>query len=414
MNLKQINELVDETYLVIDRNLLKLILAAVAANRLNLSPVWLFIVGAPGSGKTEFLNMIKKIRYTFPISSMTPTTFASGMQGKGAEVSLLKQIPVKKGGILVLKDFTSMLSMNHDARSSIMAQFREVYDGEYTKRFGNGKIVAWDGKLGMLAGVTDEIYAARDLYSAMGERFIMYHPKLNHGIDQRIDITIRATSNVSGLDASRKIIQETVKEYIDSDLTPIIDKYNTLGGVIPDEGIRTEFARLAEFVSRARSPVKRDWYSKDKTIMHANDPEMPTRIAEQLTALAIGFMVMNEHETGEFVLTRDEMKLLFNVALDCMSPDRRSTLRLLTKYATVTAYAVAQETGFPYSTAKRWLDDLTVLKVLSSKKDDNGKETWWLRTDYQILMSTYENIEITQEKLDVVEQPKEGLPTFTG
>jgi hypothetical protein len=409
VTLKEINSIIEETYLVEDKMFSKLVIACTVGNRLHLAPIWLFIVGPSGSGKTEFLNMVKDCKWMIPISSMTPNTFASGQATKGKETSLLLQIPVKKGGILLLKDFTSMMSLHRDARTQIMGQFREVYDGAYLKRFGNGHIVSWKGQLGLLAGVTDVIYSSRELYSAMGERFIMYAPI----VPDRAEVARRAMDNIRDMPARRKRISDAVKEYLDVDMDPIIENYRKNGPPDTPEELKDAVSKLAEFATRARSPVERDLFSRSKDITYAFMAEMPTRLAEQLVSVGIGLMVVNEMEGSGCVLLPEDKKLLHSITLDCIPPVRRHVLERLTAYYQTTCLAMAQDLKYPVDTVKKWLEDMTVLGVLNTKKLENGKDVWWMNTGYRALMAKYEGIEEQGEVLEEVAEPVDNnLPSF--
>src|SRR3990167_9187290 len=113
MTLHELNKLMGETYLVEDKYFLKLVLAVIISARIPTTPAWMFIVGPPGSGKTEFLNTIKDCIGVTSISSMTSSTLVSGFTTKGKDASLLMNIPAT-GGVLLFKDFTSILSLYND------------------------------------------------------------------------------------------------------------------------------------------------------------------------------------------------------------------------------------------------------------------------------------------------------------
>ena len=58
--------------------------------------------------------------------------------------------------MLLIKDFTSVLAQNKDARAEAMAALREVYDGDWHRPVGTdgGKVLTWRGKCGLIGGVT--------------------------------------------------------------------------------------------------------------------------------------------------------------------------------------------------------------------------------------------------------------------
>jgi len=153
--------------------LLDVAFATVLANRMRDDPLWMFLVAAPSSGKTEVLRALSGVPDVYPISSLTPQTFASGFEKRDSETSLLPQLTNKT---MVMKDFGTVLAMHREARAEILAALREIYDGSYIKQWGNGKKFSWEGKVGLLAGCTPVIDRPGEsaLSTALGERFLLY------------------------------------------------------------------------------------------------------------------------------------------------------------------------------------------------------------------------------------------------
>jgi hypothetical protein len=106
------------------------------ANLLPRDPLWLFLVGPPSAGKTEVIAALGDIPSIFPLSSLTPQTFASGFEGKHGETSLLPRL---SGKTLTMKDFGSVLTMYREKKAEIIGQLREIYDGQFSKTWGNGR-----------------------------------------------------------------------------------------------------------------------------------------------------------------------------------------------------------------------------------------------------------------------------------
>lgn len=154
-------------------------LAAIAANLMEGDPVWAMIVGPPSGGKTEVIVAIaSSLPYVRLGATLTEAALLSGTPKKqmaaGSKGGLLREIG--GFGILALKDFTSVLSMNHDARAQLLAALREVFDGSWTRHVGTdgGRTLAWSGKLGLIAGCTAAIDSFHGVMSVMGERFLLY------------------------------------------------------------------------------------------------------------------------------------------------------------------------------------------------------------------------------------------------
>src|SRR5262249_42729990 len=107
---------------MMDTGALEIVLATYAANRLPGDPVWLMLVGPPSSGKGEILNALSPLPAIFHAATISEAALLSGTskksRTKGSKGGLLKEIG--KFGILVLKDFTSVLSMNRDSRATLL------------------------------------------------------------------------------------------------------------------------------------------------------------------------------------------------------------------------------------------------------------------------------------------------------
>ena len=152
-----------------DHGAINVALAGVVANYATGDPVWPLLVGPPGCGKSEIVSALVGAPDVWPLSSLTPQTLLSGFERKDKPASLLLQIG--EFGIIVCKDFGSVLSMNRDARAALLAGLREVYDGSWTRHVGTdgGRTLHWAGKVGLIAGCTpaiDQHHRGRDGRSA--------------------------------------------------------------------------------------------------------------------------------------------------------------------------------------------------------------------------------------------------------
>src|SRR5262249_49981698 len=94
-------------------------------------------------------------------------------QAKAATGGLLAQI--EKFGIIVLKDFTTMLSLRPEANQEVFAILREVFGGHYTRHAGTdgGRTLTWNGKVGLIFGCTETFDKHHSVVSAMGDRYLL-------------------------------------------------------------------------------------------------------------------------------------------------------------------------------------------------------------------------------------------------
>ena len=105
--------------------------AAIVANLAEGDPVWFLILGPPSGGKTEILSACSPLDYVVPAATITEAALLSGTsrkeRAKDATGGLMRQIG--DFGILLAKDFTSVLSQNKDTAKAAMAAMREIFDG---------------------------------------------------------------------------------------------------------------------------------------------------------------------------------------------------------------------------------------------------------------------------------------------
>ena len=161
-----LNEVLQKWFYKPDLQAIRIALGAIRAHQLNVGdPPWLFVVGPPGSGKTVISIMgAVALNGVRTIGDLTPNTFLSGMYEKKQPGLLEKLGPQKKfrdgtfvtkgDSVLLFKDFTTVLAMRREKRSEILAQLREIHDGEFRRDFGTGECKIWRGRWmsGLAAG----------------------------------------------------------------------------------------------------------------------------------------------------------------------------------------------------------------------------------------------------------------------
>ena len=161
-----------------DMSALHVVLGTIAANLRAGDPIWALLVGPPGGGKTEILQALSSLENVHPTATLTEAALLSGTpkreKAKDASGGLLRA--VGDFGIIVCKDFGSILSMHRDARGQALAALREIYDGSWTRHVGTdgGRTLSWAGKVGLVAGCTPTVDRHHAVMSAMGERFVLF------------------------------------------------------------------------------------------------------------------------------------------------------------------------------------------------------------------------------------------------
>ncbi len=347
--LKQVTTTMKKWLLFSDMQLLDVMLATVIANRMNSDPLWLFIIGPPSSAKTELIQPLAQLSYVYPLSSLTPQTFASGYVG--GDGSLLTKL--KRNDILTFKDFTSVLTMHREQRGAILGQLREIYDGHYRKTFGTGEVVDWSGKLGFIAGVTPIIDTHYSVSNMLGERFIQVRMRPVN----EIQVARRAMRNNGREQDMRAEIAAAMKQFLEDTTIPRVE------GIELPAAFETQLANLASFTVKARSAVVRD--GRTREVGYVPDAEAPPRLAKQLLLLAQASPSLRAATR----IGTQERRLVLRVALDCLPADRLKVIKLLCRHRTpLSISAVARMLHLPTATADRVLEELECHEVVASDK----------------------------------------------
>jgi len=371
---------------------LRVLLATYIANQLEGFPVWLLIIGASSGGKTELLNLLYEQSGVIFISSLTAQTFASGYKSKKGGASLLEQLPRYQVAVLVLKDFGSILELQKDKRAEIVAQLREIADGQYTKKFGTGDTVEWSGKLALMCASTTAYEMYSSVIQVLGERFLIFK-LLPSATDQKL-IARKA------LEADQKELQKQLARDIVKTIFSIVDYGQKVQ--IPSE-INDALVNLSVFVATLRSGVIRNSYTHE--ILYVPEPEAPARIVQQFAQLLKGLVLLR----GNTVATKADYEVILRIGLDCIPSQRMGAIEYLVEHGSIDSTDLSGILGASEQTALRVLQDLRALGVLELS---SNKKSWALSSQYQELL---QNISImgSNEKMTTENQhPIYQVPDF--
>ena len=350
-----------------DAGPLCIVMAAVVANRMPGDPVWLFLVGPSSIGKTEILSALGGLSDVFPVSTITEAGLLSGSTSRREDATggLLAEISARGGqGIIVCKDFTSILSKPPQTRAELLAALREIYDGAWVRRLGvnGGRTLCWQGKAGLIGGVTETIERHAAVIGAMGERMALYRmpvlddtARLAHG---------RVGARHGGREAIfRDELARAVTEFMGGLLLPCAPE------PIDDAGTEA-LVRLADLATRCRSVVERDDRTKD--VVLAPQSEAVPRLLSVLIALTRGLWAIG-------VTDEEVQRLITNVALDGMPKARRAVVELMVGARPGTLWSgsqVADAVGLPTEVAAHTLQDLAAHGVVERHSGAGRTHLW--------------------------------------
>jgi hypothetical protein len=365
-----------ERWLILkDKTPVLAVLGAVAANYLPGDPVWLGVIAPPSSAKTEILNSLSSLPNVVHAATLTPAGLLSGTPKKqttqGARGGLLRQLG--NFGIVVIKDFGSILSMHTETRAEVMAALRELYDGAWTRHLGSdgGKTLSWTGKLAVIFAATEVIDSHYAVIGAMGDRFLMSRLAPVKGQKQ-------FTRALDHLGASTKQMREELARAVaalfagrKSDPKPISkQEAKQIGNTI-------------SLVVKLRGAVARDWRSKEIEAIYG--AEGTARIGLALERLLAGLDTLG-------VDRKKALDVVKSVALDSVPPLRRRAYECVYKYTDpkrqdgggpLETANVAIELGLPTNTTRRILEELAAHGLIVRCSQGPGKADTWNRADWE-------------------------------
>jgi hypothetical protein len=379
--------------------------ATVVANLAPGDPVWFLLVGPPSGGKTEILQSTSGPDYVVPTATITEAALLSGTSKKeraaDATGGLLRQ--VGDFGILLAKDFTSVLSQNKDTAKAAMAALREVYDGSWHRPVGTdgGKVLHWSGKCGFIGGVTPSYDRYGSIVNALGDRYLLLRLP-------DVDAAKQAAAALRLAEHEKQMRSELAAAMC-----------GLIGGADPgrvheplDDQETARLVRLASFTARARTSVERDGYSGDLLVIP--QPEGPARLVKAMRRIygALGALGADD-ETRWQVLTR--------IAVDCAPSIRLPVVReLLGSPHPQRTSAIAAGVGMVTKTAHRILEDLTLLGVADHTKKsdaDNSPDLWaasdWLREHWPSEVGQRTTTKREEEVKEGLSPEQSTTPPFT-
>jgi 5S rRNA maturation endonuclease (ribonuclease M5) len=346
-----------------DTDALDVMLCTVAVEKFNdgSDPIWLLLISGPGNAKTETVLSADGIGATITsaISSEGALLSASSKRDrtKDATGGLLPKIGDR--GVLVIKDVTSILSMDRNIRGRVLAALREVYDGRWIREVGTdgGKTLTWTGRIAVVGAVTTAWDTSHGAVSTMGDRFVL----------------VRMDSAKSRHAAGRKAIGNTgdekrMRAELAEAVAGVIAAMSREPITVTDDETEA-LIDAADLVTLARTGVEYDYKGN---VIDAHAPEMPTRFAKQLTQIMRGAVAIGMDRT-------DALRLAIRCARDSMPPLRLAIIDHLAANPGDSTSRVRKGIDKPYVTVDRQLQALHMLGVLGVDEVEyqQNKSRWY-------------------------------------
>lgn len=299
---------------------LYLVLGTLVGNMMKGKPVWMMLIGAPSTGRTLLLDTLADIPRVHFVGSMKTTAAllsatSAKERSKTATGGLLRKIGLR--GMMVHKDFTSILSLNYDAMKDIVSALREVYDGTWGREVGSdgGDSIVWGypdkGRLGFLGASTPKLDQYHSIIQELGQRWLYFRYPATDGFGETM-----ALLRNKDMEAANVALRELVSGFI-QDLGIDWDSHEPRDY---DLGEENRLYSMGVLMTRVRTQVSRD--GKTKEIDDIASPEGPSRMSGGLGQLYLGLEAIG--------LDKEERwKILSKVALDSAPQLRVRLLEVL-------------------------------------------------------------------------------------
>jgi hypothetical protein len=392
--LEQLEQRYHELFYVEDTAVFPLVMAAVIGAKLNAPPTWLYIIGPSSGGKSQLLACFNKVQYVTELSDLTTNTFLSGMKRGGQETSLLKKLG--NNFLIVMKDFTTLISKDDAAKGPIIAQMREIYDGYISKATGNGDTVEWGTKEKRWKGTfimaaTEGIYKLQEEFADMGTRAINY-VFVSQDRKKTTRAALKNKRNNDKFSIEFGLFQDDVRDFV----MDAIERAPYDFDPIPND-VEEEIIEVADLSSQCRSVVIRN-YRGEKTL--ALSAEFPMRMAEQLLAMTQLLMYINNGN-----LTPEMKYAIYKTAFDSIPKQRRMILETVARYDKIEILGMAKIMNYPPELVRSWVEDLNMFGIIKHI-EDGRKEYWAIKDESRAVLKKFLGIDNTGE---VLESDENGL-----
>lgn len=333
-----------------DVEFLEIILAARCERALQGDAVWLFAVSNSGGTKTEIIRSLDAPD-VYSLDSLTRHTLISGKVEADPETGRMR--PVKgilaslDKHVLVIKDFTIILSKRVEERDEIFSQLRGLHDGYLEFGFGtSNEPIRVKANIGLIAATTPAIDMYGKLSTMLGERFL----KVRHKADSQ-KTAAQAARNLGKEILIRRELKNVVRGFIAN--LKFYD-YKT-------EEVTEPIIKLAHATAILRTPVLLKFWRYEVNEACTPNIEYPTRLTKQLLKLAKLLANIRSHSR----IDDSDLATIQRVARDTCVPNRVKIVKELLRGFPLKTREIADRTTIPLMTSWRELKELEYLGVLT-------------------------------------------------
>jgi hypothetical protein len=329
-------------------------------------PLWIYLVGAPSSGKSTICELLAADEiHTRPLSKFTG--LVSGSR-QGTHL-----IPMLQGKCVIVKDGTLLLESTPQQLANVYGELRDIFDGSLNAEYRNGVSASFSNiSFGMIIGITERIYSLN--MAALGERFLHCRLESNRAIEclrnnKAIESVFSSISrnSMEGNDAGDQRSFPLQKSYMAGFLLHLHSKLRNEDILRPKhtQQDRELIQALGDVIacSRAQAPRVKEFSSSE--LLYDAAPEQSTRVVKQLSRLAVCLCYV----LGTDTINDDIKRLLTKVALDTSFSRQHNIIRTVAlSDSGMSRTNISAQTNIALETITRRIDDLISLGIFISEE----------------------------------------------
>ena len=317
------------------------------------SPIWMFLLGPPSTGKSELcIYPLTSQEQIVQVSTITESSFISAFDPKCGILPNLNGKP--KNGVLLFSDFSNFLALTPEVRSKLQAQMREIYDGKYQKHAGNQKsAIEWEGKVSILAACTPDLERYWTLENSLGDRFLQI--RLKPPDPDSIYPYMEKQQTIG-----KAQLQKKTQRLIDQFLEDVSDHPEVAP---PSTELNKYIFQLTNICVSLRQAVHHDFRGEATGV---GTKEGTPRFAR----MAINLAKTHAKIFGRTSLKPSDNRLMKRVLLDTCPSRRLHIIQFLLNHSEPINITdcLAQFPGIPFTTMRRLLEDLHLLQLVTVEK----------------------------------------------
>jgi predicted transcriptional regulator len=338
-------------YLVLTENhdYIDFVWGVIYANRLDVKPIWAYLIGPSSAGKTTILDPMNGHESIVSIDALSKASLLPGVK-PGRPTKNTAKMAVKNsllsranGKILVIKDLSPLLTEDYKELKSILGILRSAYDGKFTKSFGNIGMVEIDCRFGLIAAVTDAIDNHSVMDSELGQRFIGYRMP-----------AISAKEEMAICDAVLNNKESVLNEALQEAAYEMLDREPKEPSITKKQADTLKYT--AKIVAMARTGIVRDRYTRDPKVSR---PERTARLYSQLISLAKGVAMSRGHRR----VMGEDVVFVRHVAAHTLSLDMLRLLNMFVDRRILTVKNLQDRFFWCEATCQRALENLQIVGI---------------------------------------------------